>query len=145
MSKTITRDFISDNFIFTDIQDHTKKTYNKQSLVEKINYWKYILKYQYNAVSAESILIGLQVINIDYFAIIIASAELSLRIVVVDYNRTDKFEDVDYTDPKTKALAPIDIFLHDFTDAALESNRGYAKFVFFKKCYRYSWIYVICF
>lgn len=133
MSKTITRNFISDNFIFTDIQDDSKKTYNKQSLIEKINYWKYILKYQYNAVSKESILIGLQVVDINYFAIIIAAAELSLRIVVVDYNRTDKFENIDYTDPKTKALAPIDIFLHDFTDAALESNRGYAKFVFFKK------------
>ena len=132
MINTITRNFISDNFVFTDIRSENLETYNKESLIEKINLWKYILKYQYNAVKQESILIGMQVIDINYFAIIIASAELSLKIVVVDYNRTDKFKNIEYNDPKTKLLSPIDIFLHDFPDNTIETDQVYSKFVFFK-------------
>jgi acyl-CoA synthetase (AMP-forming)/AMP-acid ligase II len=134
MSNTITRNFISDNFIFTDIRSGSGATYNKQDLVERINAWKYILKYKYNAVAQESILIGMQSLGIDYFATIVAAAELSLKIVVVDYNRTDKFRDVEYNDPKTKLLSPIDIFLHDFPDNLIELEpRVYSKFVFFKR------------
>lgn len=133
MSNTITRDFISNNFKFTDIRSSDLQTYSKDALIEKINFWKYVLKYSYNATAGESILIGLQVIGIDYFAIVIASAELSLKIVVVDYNRTDKFKDVEYNDPKTKLLAPIDIFLHDFPANTIESSPVYSKYVFFKK------------
>lgn len=128
----ITRDFISNNFVFTDIR--TGKDYNKAGIVERINFWKYILKYNYDAQPQESILIGMQKLGIDYFAIIIASAELSLKIVVVDYNRTDKFRDLEYNDPKTKLLAPIDIFLHDLTDNIIQSNPGIgAKYIFFTK------------
>jgi len=130
---TISRDFISDNFIFDDISS-PGKTYNKQALVEKINLWKYILKHHYLAQKQESILIGMQKLGIDYFAIIVASAELGLKIVVVDYNRTDKFRDLEYNDPKTKLLAPIDIFLHDLTTDMIESNPSIgAKYVFFTK------------
>lgn len=129
----ITRDFISDNFIFADIHSAGKE-YDKQFLVERVNFWKYILKYHYKASYQESILIGMQKLGIDYFAIIIASAELSLKIVVVDYNRTDKFRDLEYNDPKTKLLAPIDIFLHDLTDDIIASNPATgAKYVFFTK------------
>jgi len=131
--KTITRDFISDNFIFADISSAGKE-FDKQALVERINFWKYVLKYQYNATYQESILIGMQKLGMDYFAIIIAAAELSLKIVVVDYNRTDKFRDLEYNDPKTKLLAPIDIFLHDLTDDMIKSNPAIgAKYIFFTK------------
>ena len=131
MRNTITRDFISDNFTFTDICANNQP-YDKTSLVERINFWKYILKYEYIARPQESILIGMQKLGIDYFAIIIASAELSLKIVVVDYNRTDKFRDVEYSDPKTKLLSPIDIFLHDFPTDLLTTDQVYSKYVFFK-------------
>lgn len=131
MTNTITRNFISDNFIFTDICANNQ-TYNKQQLVERINCWKYVLKYDYSARSQESILIGMQKLGIDYFAIIIAAAELSLKIVVVDYNRTDKFRNIEYSDPKTKLLSPIDIFLHDFPTDILTSDQVYSKYVFFK-------------
>ena len=77
MVSTITRDFISNNFVFTDICDN-EQTYDKILLVERINFWKYILKYKYNAQPQESILIGMQKLGIDYFSIIIAAAELSL-------------------------------------------------------------------
>lgn len=131
MHNTITRNFISDNFIFTDICANNQ-TYNKEQLVERINCWKYVLRYTYNAQPQESILIGMQKLSIDYFAIIIAAAELSLKIVVVDYNRTDKFRNVEYSDPKTKLLSPIDIFLHDFPTDILTTNQVYSKYVFFK-------------
>lgn len=131
MHNTITRDFISNNFTFTDICADNQ-TYDKALLVDRINSWKYILKHQYNAQPQESILIGMQKLGIDYFAIIVASAELSLKIVVVDYNRTDKFRDVEYNDPKTKLLSPIDIFLHDFPTELLTTDQVYSKYVFFK-------------
>ena len=131
MSKTVSRDFVSNNFIFTDLQS---RTYNKDNLVDRINFWKYTLKREYNAVAQESILIGMQKLGLDYFAIIIAAAELSLKIVVVDYNRTDKFRDLEYNDPKTKLLAPIDIFLHDLTQHTLDTNpSACAKYIFFTK------------
>jgi hypothetical protein len=133
-NKTITRDFISNNFIFNDISSADKKIYNKDNLVEQINFWKCVLKYKYNAQPQESILIGMQRLGMDYFAVIIAAAELSLKIVVVDYNRTDKFRDLEYNDPKTKLLAPIGIFLHDLTDEEILSNPSMgAKYVFFTK------------
>lgn len=131
MDKTITRDFVSNNFIFADI---LSRTYNKNDLIERINFWKYTLKHEYKAVAQESILIGMQKLGLDYFAIIIAAAELSLKIVVVDYNRTDKFRDLEYNDPKTKLLAPIDIFLHDLTQHTLDTNpSACAKYIFFTK------------
>ncbi len=130
----ITRDFISENFNFTDLRSSNNVTYTKQDLITKIDYWKYLLKYEYKATTGESILIGLQKIGVDYFAIIFAAAELSLKIVVVDYNRTDNFKNAEYNDPKTKLLAPIDIFLHDFPSNVIEEDRSaYAKYLFFKK------------
>ena len=130
MTNIINRDFISDNFTFTDICSNGQP-YNKTSLIDCINFWKYVLKFNYNAQPQESILIGMQKLGIDYFAIVIAAAELSLKIVVVDYNRTDEFRDVEYNDPKTKLLSPIDIFLHDFPTELLETDQGYSKYVFF--------------
>lgn len=132
MINTVTRNFVSKNFMFTDISTGT--IYDKAALVKKINYWKCILKYEYKAKYQESILIGMQKLGLDYFAIIIAAAELSLKIVVVDYNRTDKFRDLEYNDPKTKLLAPIDIFIHDLSEDVLRSNHSMsAKYVFFEK------------
>ena len=83
MTNIIGRDFISDNFTFIDMCSNGQK-YDKASLVDRINFWKYVLKFKYNAQPQESILIGMQKLGIDYFAIIIAAAELSLKIVVVD-------------------------------------------------------------
>lgn len=85
MLNTITRDFISNNFIFTDIR--TGKNYNKSDIIERINYWKYVLKYNFHATPQESILIGMQKLDINYFAIIISAAELRLKIVVVEIGR----------------------------------------------------------
>lgn len=128
---TITRNIISKQFVGQNIPNDSVP-FNRDELTAKIDSWKYILKTQCNARHGESILIGLQILNIDYLAICIASAELSLKIVVVDYSRNDDFQDLEYSDPKTKILSPIDIFLHDFSKHALDNEpKRFSKFVFF--------------
>jgi hypothetical protein len=119
----ISRNIISNNFRCGSSDKH--------DLVEKINLWKHILVNQCEANKGESVLIGLVVVNIDYLAICIAAAELSLRIVVVDYNRSDDFKDIEFYDSKTTLLSPIDIFLHDIpSDDLSECN----KHNFFVNC-----------
>jgi len=133
MSYTISRDLISNNFKGVNL--HTGVSFDKNDLVSKIDLWKYILKYKCNAQKGESILIGMQILNIDYLAVCFAAAELSLKIVVVDYTRNDEFEDLEYFDPKTKILSPIDIFLHDFSkEQFIEYPKSLTKFTFFSNC-----------
>jgi len=119
----VSRDLVSKNFDCVEG--------NKADLVGKIDTWKHILHEQCKAKKGESILIGLVVVNIDYLAICIAAAELSLKIVVVDYNRSDDFKDIEFYDSKTTLLSPIDIFLHDIpSDDLSECN----KHNFFVNC-----------
>lgn len=133
MTYVISKNLISDSFVGVNLYDDT--FFNKTDLVEKINLWKYILTYKCNAKKGESILIGIQTLGIDYLAICFASAELSLKIVIVDYTRNDDFENVEYFDPKTKILSPIDIFLHNFSKKQfIEHPREFSKFTFFSKC-----------
>jgi len=119
---------ISDNFIGNILRPNIQ--FNKAHLVSKIDLWEYILKYKCSATAGESILIGMQALNDDYFAIIFAAAELSLKIVIVDYTRMDNFADIEFYDTKTKLLAPIDIFLHDCLGTVNVSS----KFRFFASC-----------
>ena len=109
--KTITRSFISNTFFANDLANKIK--FDKLSLSKNIDYWKYILVTKFNAKHGESIIIGHQNLNIDYLATIYAAAELSLKIVIIDYIRQDNFNDLNFFDPKTKVLSPIDIFIHD--------------------------------
>ena len=133
MQNIISRYMISDNFIGLPL--HVGHQYDKKELVSKIDLWKYVLKYKCAAQSGESILIGIQTLNIDYLAVCFAAAELSLKIVIVDYTRNDNFSDVTYYDPKTKILSPIDIFLHDFSKKEIEEMpNAYSKFIFFSNC-----------
>ena len=46
MTNIIGRDFISDNFTFIDMCSNGQK-YDKASLVDRINFWKYVLKFKY--------------------------------------------------------------------------------------------------
>lgn len=135
---TITRNIINDNFVATELR--SSNSFNKVELSDKINFWKFILKYKCQAKSQESIVIGNQTIDINYFAIIFAAAELSLKIVIIDYIRSDKFKDHNYIDPKTEVLSPIDIFLHDFPkDTLKQLPDDFAKFSFFTKCSKRSY------
>jgi hypothetical protein len=130
---TITRNIINDNFVATELE--TNKSFNKTELNEQINLWKYILKYKCNAQATESILIGIQSLNINYLAVCFASAELSLKIVIVDYTRKDDFSNLEFYDAKTKILAPIDIFLYDFPAELIKKNpKKFSKFNFFTQC-----------
>jgi hypothetical protein len=130
---TITRNSISINFRALDL--NSNETFDRSNLESKIDIWKAILRYQCNAKPQESIVIGAQTLNIDYFAQIYAAAELSLKIVIIDYIRSDKFKDLNFIDPKTKVLSPIDIFLHDFPLQFLKDySEDFAKFNFFTNC-----------
>ncbi len=129
----ITRNIVSENFL--GIPHNRGDNFTKIDLVNKINLWKYALKTKCKAQHGESILIGMQLLNIDYLAACIASAELSLKIVIVDYSRNDDFKDLTYFDPKTKILSPIDIFLHDFPKEDFVRNpKALSKFTFFSSC-----------
>jgi len=133
MQNIISRHMISDNFVGLPLNKGQR--YSKSDLTDKIDLWKYILKYNCDAESGESILIGMQILNIDYLAVCFAAAELSLRIVIIDYSRNDDFKDLTYYDPKTKILSPIDIFLHDFSKEEFEQHpKALSKFTFFSQC-----------
>lgn len=135
MQNVISRHMISDNFVGLPL--YKGNLYTKSELTDKIDLWKYILKHRCAAQSGESILIGMQILNIDYLAVCFAAAEISLRIVIVDYSRNDDFEDLTYYDPKTKILSPIDIFLHDFSKQEFEQHpKALSKFTFFSQCAR---------
>jgi hypothetical protein len=121
---------ISDNFIGNTLRANIQ--FDKSQLVSSIDEWKYILKYKCSAKAGESILVGMQALNQIYFAIIFAAAELSLKIVIIDYARIDNFVDTEFYDPKTKILSPIDIFLHDSLDITSKDASG--KFKFFAGC-----------
>lgn len=139
MKPVISRHLISDNFVATILLENffttssKEKVFTKSKLVTKINLWKYILTYRCNAVKGESILIGFCNIDIDYLAVCFAAAELSLKIVIVDYSRSDEFKDVEFFDPKTKLLSPIDIFLHDIPEKFL-TLPGTNRHKFFANC-----------
>lgn len=124
---------ISDSFL--GLPFYKGSEFNKIDLVNRIDLWKYALKFKCKAERGESILIGMQNLNIDYLAACFAAAELSLKIVIVDYSRNDDFKDLTYYDPKTKILSPIDIFLHDFSKKQFEEHpKALSKFIFFSNC-----------
>ncbi len=138
MDFLISRNIVSDNFLGVNV--HTGVSFDKKDLESKINHWKYILKYHCLAEKGESILIGMQTLDLDYLSICLASAELSLKIVIVDYTRNDDFENKEYYDPKTKILSPIDIFLHDLpTEKFEEHPKMFSKFRFFSSCSKRSY------
>jgi len=133
MINVITRNILGDKFLGLNIQ--TGDSFTRNNLTSKIDLWKYVLKTQCHAQKGESILIGVQTLGLDYLSMIFAAAELSLKIVIIDYDRNDDFKDLEYFDPKTKILSPIDIFLHDFSKETIKQNpKAYSKFVFFSNC-----------
>lgn len=133
MINVITRNILGDKFLGLNMQ--TGDSFTRNNLSNKIDRWKYILKTQCKAQKGESILIGVQTLGLDYLSMVFAAAELSLKIVIVDYDRNDDFKDLEYFDPKTKILSPIDIFLHDFSKEVIEKNpKAFSKFIFFSNC-----------
>jgi hypothetical protein len=132
--KCITRNLVNEEFTGVNLSGDNV-SFNKRELNKQIDLWKYILKYKCNAQANESILIGIQSLSIDYLAVCFASAELSLKIVIVDYTRKDNFLDLEFYDAKTKVLAPIDIFLYDFPKEFIQKNsKDFSKFKFFTQC-----------
>ena len=133
MNEILTKDIINPNFSLKVLDKNIECS--KEQLDEKINMWKYLLKHKCQVQPQESILIGITSLTIDYFAICFAALELSLKLVIVDYNRKDDFGDIEYRDPITKVLSPIDIFLHDIDSKVLSSGlTPVKKFKFFTEC-----------
>lgn len=138
MSYSVTRDLISNNFKGVHLK--TQSSFDKQDINDRIDLWKYLLTYKCHAVKGESVLIGIMDLGLDYIALCFAAAELSLKIVVVDYSRPDDFVDIDFYDSKTKLLSPIDIFLHDVPALVLEQfKEDCGKHNFFNSCSRRSY------
>lgn len=138
MNKIISRHLISPNFLGHSLIDNVH--FNRQDLIDQIDFWKYILKYKFQAQHQESILIGMQTMNLDYLALCLASAEFGLKLVIIDYGRLDDFDNTEYSDPKTRLLSPIDIFVYDFTDQEIAEDPGkFSKYRFFTQCSRRSY------
>ena len=71
MNEILTKHIINPNFSLKVLNKNIE--YSKDQLDEKINMWKYLLKYKCQAQPQESILIGITSLTIDYFAICLAS------------------------------------------------------------------------
>lgn len=119
----VTREIINKNIKFLDI-DEDKVEYDYNSLSAEIDKFKNLLE-KYNAKKGQSILIGITA-NVKQIAMIFAAFELGLIVTIVDYARSDHFQQYEYMDPKTDILLPIDFFV-----AKKENDTD--KYVFFKK------------
>lgn len=124
MKQTLTRHILPSEIVFNQI--YHKEKYLKNEFLVRIDKWKYFLKETCKAEKGQKILLAKLVIDVDYFALCFACFELSLKIVIVDYNRPDNFNNKEFIDPKTKLLSPIDILLYDI--------KNMYKVKFFKQC-----------
>ena len=124
MQQTLTRHILPTEIVFNQI--YHKEKYSKNEFSVRIDKWKYFLKETCEAEKGQKILLAKLVIDVDYFALCFACFELSLQIVIVDYNRPDNFNNKEFLDPKTKLLSPIEILLYDI--------KNMNKVNFFKEC-----------
>ena len=107
----ITREVINKNITFLDLPAKPK-TFNYDDLCYSIDHIKGILLNQYNCKSGESVVLGLSASALQ-IAAFFACAELGLQVIILDHTRDDKWISIDYMDPKTKALSPINYYIFD--------------------------------
>ena len=129
--RVLSRELISDNFtgsIFSprSVNETPAYTETKESLCEKIDYWKYVLIEHCGAKKGDKVLLGSVSMSSDYVALAMAAAELSLIITVVDIKQS--FINRNEPDMKLKLLSPIDLYFHDIVN--LEHEMA-VKFRFF--------------
>lgn len=107
----LTRDIINQNIEFHDYNNNKfLESYNYNHLSELIDAYKNLLQYTYRCQKGESILIGVRPSKVQ-IGLVIAAAELGLSIIIVDYYRNHEWANVDYVDPKTSLLLPINYFI----------------------------------
>lgn len=111
----VTRNIINSRIIYRDFMIGLQlRNYTFEELSQTIDSFKNLLLKKYNCKPGQRILIGTQA-GLVQTAFMFAAAELGLVIVIVDYQRRD-WIDIDYIDPKTKMLMPIDYFITDFDE-----------------------------
>lgn len=138
---TITRKDINSAISFEDynftrphIVEKLEKTYSYNVLEKYINGVKNILTpFLKDLDYTPSAIIGLHPSE-EQIAAIFACLELGISIVIVDYDRPDKFKQYEYMDPKTDLLCPIDFFIVNSS----RQNTNLAKYVFFENRCNYT-------
>lgn len=109
----LTREIINQNIEFIDYSNNKfLESYNYNHLCELIDAFKNLLQYTYKCQKGESILLAIKASKVQ-IGFVIAAAELGLSIVIVDYERHSEWANVDYVDPKTSLLLPINYFILD--------------------------------
>jgi hypothetical protein len=107
----ITREVINKNITFLDLPIESKIC-NYDDLCYTIDHIKGILLNEYNCEPGQSVVLGLSSCTLQ-IAAFFACAELGLQVIILDHSRDDKWISVDYIDPKTKALSPINYYIFD--------------------------------
>lgn len=109
----ITREIINQQIVYKDFnQIFPTRIYEYSQLSKKVDMFKNLLINQFDCQPGQRILIGFNA-GIMQSALIFAAAELGLTIVVVDYQRNDRFQNDGILDSKTELLLPIDYFFLD--------------------------------
>lgn len=107
----ITREVINKNITFLDLPVRSNIC-NYDDLCYAIDHIKGILLNNHDCKPGQSVVLGLSACTLQ-IAAFFACAELGLQIIILDHSRDDKWISVDYIDPKTKALSPIDYYIFD--------------------------------
>jgi hypothetical protein len=109
----ITREVINKNITFLDspFSEIQPKIFNYDDVCYGIDHIKSILL-SYNCQPGQSVLIGLPSTTLQ-IAAFFACAELGLQVIILDHSRDDRWINIDYIDPKTKSLLPINYYIFD--------------------------------
>lgn len=125
----LTRDLINPTITFKDYHqinnEYTYEIYTFEDLSSYIDACKNFLVENYNILPNQCALIGVRNASKLQLALVFAFLELGVALSIVDYEREDEFIDVNYVDPKTKLLLPIDYHVVNSTD--------HTKFKIFEK------------
>jgi acyl-CoA synthetase (AMP-forming)/AMP-acid ligase II len=110
----VTRSLINKNIKFIDTaifeNKSCKTVFFYDSLSALIDNYKNMLEFDFNCKPGQSVLIG-EPPGLIQIALIFASLELGLSLIIVDYDRPNNIKSYKFVDPKTQILLPIDFFI----------------------------------
>ena len=138
MEGVITREDINSAIKFTDYHPYAVasvlESYNYDDLNKEIDAFKNLLEPKIKTKNPTAV-IGM-LASKEQFACLFACYELGISISIIDYGREDNF-DIEYVDPKTDILSPIDFFIihtadtgpkHDFFKARSKEHIVLAEY-----------------
>lgn len=130
MDGVISRNDIHNEIIFKDFIGKVRSTpYTFHTLDTTIDKYKNVLE-DNGAKNGQSVLIGLPA-GLEQTAMIFAVIELGMSIIIADYHRDDSFKTIEYTDPKTEILSPIDFFIISKRSENTYRNPANKKFIYY--------------